>query len=129
MSHSYQDLRVWQKSIEFVTDIYKITQHFPKTELYGLVSQLRRAAVSVSSNIAEGQGRTTKKDFHRFLGQARGSLLEIETQVIVSANLGYVSDEERQRLMSEADAVKAMLNGLMESLVPRQEAEPALVGA
>ena len=129
MSHSYQDLRVWQKSIEFVTDIYKSTQHFPKTEMYGLVTQLRRAAVSVSSNIAEGQGRTTKKDFHRFLGQARGSLLEIETQLIVSANLGYIAADERKTLMAEAAAVKAMLNGLMESLVPREEADPAMTGA
>jgi four helix bundle protein len=125
MSHSYQDLRVWQKSIDFVTDIYRITQSFPKTEMYGLVPQLRRAAVSVPSNIAEGQGRTTKRDFHRFLGQARGSLLEVETQVVVSSNLGYITADERKALLTDAAAVKAMLNGLMDSLVEIERIEVA----
>ena len=129
MSHSYQDLRVWQKSIDFITDIYKVTKSFPSSELYGLVTQLRRAAVSVSSNIAEGQGRTTKRDFHRFLGQSRGSLLEIETQLVVSTNLGYISAEERQRLMSDVGVLKAMLNGLMESLVEPEHAEALSSGA
>ncbi len=80
MGHSYRDLIVWQKAIAMVTDIYRATQNFPRQETYGLTSQIRRSAVSVASNIAEGQGRLSRREFRQFLGVARGSLVEMETQ-------------------------------------------------
>ena len=84
MGGSYKDLRVWQQAMEFVLRIYSVTQKFPKDELYGLVSQMRRAAVSVVSNIAEGKGRSSKKELAHFLSNARGSIRELETQIIIS---------------------------------------------
>ena|SRR6185312_16725328 len=88
MGCSYRDLIVWQKATAMVTDIYRSTQHFPREEMFGLTSQLRRSAVSVASNIAEGQGRLSKGEFRHFLGQARGSLIELETQVFIGGNPG-----------------------------------------
>ena len=79
MGRSYQDLIAWKKAMSLVIEIYRVTKGFPKEEIFGLTSQLRRAAVSVPSNIAEGQGRMSQGEFHQFLGQARGSLMEIET--------------------------------------------------
>jgi four helix bundle protein len=79
MGHSYADLKVWQKAIDLVTDVYKHTKLFPKEEIYGLTSQIRRAAVSIPCNIAEGQGRLTRGEFKQFLGHARGSLPELQT--------------------------------------------------
>jgi four helix bundle protein len=84
MGRSYRDLVVWQKSMQLVTDIYRITKAFPKEEIYGLTSQIRRAAVSIPSNIAEGQGRRTSSEFHQFLGHARGSIMELETQILIA---------------------------------------------
>jgi four helix bundle protein len=88
---SYRDLVVWKKSMALVLDVYRSTQSFPRTETYGLVSQLRRAAVSVPSNIAEGQARLTTGEFKQFLGQARGSLVEVETQIAIARELGYLA--------------------------------------
>ncbi len=84
---SYQDLVAWQKAMDLVTEIYRVSQKFPKEELFGLASQIRRAAVSIPSNIAEGRGKASKGDFQYFLGHARGSLSEVETQVIIARNL------------------------------------------
>jgi four helix bundle protein len=84
MGESYRDLIAWRKAMDLVTDIYRATQAFPRDELYGLTNQLRRAAVSVPSNIAEGQARFSRKEFHHFLSHARGSLVEIETQVTIA---------------------------------------------
>src|SRR5882672_2214534 len=95
MGHSYKDLMVWQKAVAMVTDVYRATQTFPREEVYGLTSQMRRSAVSVASNIAEGQGRVTKRDFRHLLGQARGSLIEMETQVLIVRNLGYISPQSQ----------------------------------
>jgi four helix bundle protein len=92
---SYQQLIAWQKAIALVTHIYSVTAGFPRDEIYGLTSQLRRAAVSVPSNIAEGQGRATKGEFVQFLCHARGSLYEVETQIVIATNLGYISSEHR----------------------------------
>ena len=94
MSASYRDLRVWQCSMKLVVSVYTITQCFPKQELYGLISQLRRAAVSVPSNIAEGKGRLTDRDRAHFFSQARGSLLELETQILIAQELQYISSED-----------------------------------
>jgi len=112
----YKDLRVWQQAIELVALIYSATQAFPQEEIYGLKSQLRRAAVSVPSNIAEGQGRTSTGEFRHFLGIARGSLLELETQVHVAHKLHFLS-EERVTVISEKwkDVIR-MLNALMNAL-------------
>ncbi|PYX33896.1 MAG: four helix bundle protein, partial [Acidobacteria bacterium] len=84
MSHNYKDLIVWQKAKMLAGNIYRTTETFPRNEVYGLTSQLRRAAVSVASNIAEGQGRLTKGEFQQFLGHSRGSLLELETQLSIA---------------------------------------------
>ena len=83
MGRSYRDLVVWQKSMQMITDIYQTTKAFPKEEIYGLTSQIRRAAVSIPSNIAEGQGRRSPSEFHQFLGHARGSIMELETQILI----------------------------------------------
>ncbi len=114
MSAGYRDLIAWQKAMELVTDIYRVTRTFPKEETYGLTSQLRRAAVSVPSNLAEGHGRNSTKEFHQFIGQSRGSLLEVETQIEIAINLGYLSKEAGQALMGKANEVGKITNGLLE---------------
>ncbi len=101
MSHSYTDLAVWQKSMTLVRDIYLQTRNFPKEELFGLTSQIRRAAVSIPSNIAEGQGRLSKREFKQFLAIARGSLLELETQLLIVKGLGYTNHADTEGLMGE----------------------------
>ncbi len=88
MSHSYKDLIVWQKSVSMVTEVYRATKAFPGEETFGLTRQLRRWAISVASNIAEGQGRLSRREFRQFLGHARGSLIEMETQIAIAGNLG-----------------------------------------
>jgi len=108
----HRDLEVWQKSMQFVTALYHETEVFPRHELYGLTNQLRRAAVSVPSNIAEGCGRNSKKEFHQFLSLARGSLLEVETQVEIARNLGYLPDERFRELLAKSNEIGRMLNGL-----------------
>ena len=108
----HRDLLVWQKSMALVTDIYRVTQTFPKNELYGLTNQIRRAAVSVPSNLAEGHGRTSRKEFHHFIGQARGSLTEVETQLEIARNLNYLQADEAKELLERASEVARMLNGL-----------------
>src|SRR5512138_1747723 len=90
MSTSYRDLIAWQKAVRFVVLIYQITALFPKDERFGLISQLRRAAVSIASNIAEGRGRLTPGEFRQMLGNARGSLLEVETQLHIAAELDFL---------------------------------------
>ena len=99
---AYTELIAWQKSIDLVTDVYGITRQFPKEEVYGLTSQIRRAAISVPSNIAEGQGRLSTGEFRQFLGHARGSLAEVETQIHIAEKLSYVLPEEADRLLSSA---------------------------
>src|SRR5713101_373268 len=99
MGRSYKDLVAWQKSMDLVTATYRATAKFPKDELFGLTSQARRAAVSIPSNIAEGQGRLSEREFRYFLGQARGSLMELETQLQVAENLGYLQREENGSLL------------------------------
>ena len=116
MSCSYRDLLVWQKSMGLVTAIYQETRSFPKEELYGLSSQMRRAAVSVPCNIAEGQGRMSKKEFNQFLAVSRGSVLELETQLQIAADLGFLSADNAQQLISKTEELLRMLNGLMGSL-------------
>jgi four helix bundle protein len=108
----HRDLVVWQKAMTLVTDVYQVTRSFPKDEVYGLTAQLRRAAVSVPSNLAEGHGRNSRKEFHHFVGQARGSLTELETQLEIAANLGYLSQANASELLGRASEIARMLNGL-----------------
>src|SRR5579864_9055186 len=97
----YRDLKTWQEAMELVKGVYVATRHFPRDELYGLTSQLRRAAVSIPSNIAEGQARFSSKEFAHFLSQARGSLVEIETQILIAQDLGYLSATKTRLLTSD----------------------------
>ena len=116
MGGSYRDIKVWQKSMEFVVDIYSCTRRFPREEMYGLAGQLRRAAVSVPSNIAEGKGRRTDKEFLLFLHHARGSVFEPETQITIAGHLGYVTSAEVQRIGNSAGEVARMLGGLINAI-------------
>ncbi len=113
---SYRDLIAWQKALELVTEIYRISKKFPNEELFGLMSQLRRAAISIPSNIAEGQGRLGRKEFQHFLGNARGSLWEVETQIIIARNLDYLSETEMNGILERSAEVGRILNGLLSSL-------------
>jgi four helix bundle protein len=120
MSNSYKDLIVWQRAVTMVTEVYRATQSFPREETYGLTSQLRRSAVSVASNIAEGQGRISKGEFRQFLGMARGSLIEMETQIVIAGNLGYMKNETADHLTTCSAEVSRLLHGLMQSLQPHE---------
>ena len=113
---------MWQKARAFATEIYRATEDFPKAEIYGLTSQLRRAAVSIASNIAEGQGRLTVGEFRHFLGQARGSLLELETQLTIAVDLHFLTCAEFETLEGHSSEVPRLLNGLIESLRLRKTA-------
>jgi four helix bundle protein len=115
---SYRDLIVWQKAMELARQAYALTAGLPKNEAYGLLSQIRRAAVSVPSNIAEGQGRLTDLQFRHFLGNARGSLYELRTQVELASDLGYLKRNLVDSLMGLSDEVARLLNGLIASLKP-----------
>jgi four helix bundle protein len=116
MSGSYRDLNAWRKSIDLVLVIYQCTRGFPKEEQYGLIAQLRRAAVSVASNIAESKGRSSDKELVLFLHHALGSLCEIETQLTIANRLGFLSAEESARVGANASEIAKMLNGLINSL-------------
>ena len=116
MSKTYQDLLAWQKGIDLCELIYRASADFPRHELYGLTSQIRRAAVSVPSNIAEGAGRITKGEFIQSIGHARGSLLELETQLIVAQRLGYLDSNRLEDLLETANEVGKLANGLIRSL-------------
>jgi len=113
MSGTFRDLKCWQKAFDLSLSIYNATRLFPKEELFGLTSQLRRAAVSVVSNIAEGKGRFSEKDLLRFLANARGSLFELETQVALAERLGYLAKAEAIRLLAEASETGKLINGLI----------------
>ncbi len=116
---SHRDLEVWQEAVGFAVAVCRATEAFPKSELYGLTNQLRRAAVSVGANIAEGSGRKTTKDFVHFLYIARGSLREVDTLLEVSERLGFVADFPGLR--SQGDTVGRLLSGLTRSLERRLE--------
>jgi four helix bundle protein len=116
MGESYRDLIAWRKAMDLVTDVYRVTQVFPRDELYGLTNQLRRAAVSVPSNIAEGQARFSRKEFHHFLSLARGSLVEIETQLTIAENLAYLGRNQTKPLLDKTSELGKILNGLIASI-------------
>jgi four helix bundle protein len=113
---SYKELLVWQVSMDLVADVYRATKGFPREEIYGLTSQVRRSAVSVPSNIAEGQGRASRGEFVQFLCTARGSLFELETQMIIAKELGYLDPENGAEMIHKLTRVAQLLNGLITSL-------------
>ncbi len=113
---SYRELVAWQKALALAIEVYSITKGFPRDEIYGLTSQLRRSAVSVPSNIAEGQGRATKGEFIQFLCHARGSLFELETQCVIAKELGYIAPGIEELVTARTTEVARILNGLLTSL-------------
>ncbi|HEX9882631.1 MAG TPA: four helix bundle protein [Desulfobaccales bacterium] len=115
-SRSYQDLDIWKLSIGFVKQIYQLTQKFPKTEIYGLTNQIRRAAISIPSNIAEGQGRNSAREFRQFLAIALGSIAEVETQLIIAREIAYLTQEELVTLLATLDRMRKMAKGLAKSI-------------
>ena len=116
MIKNYQDLIAWQKSMELVEEIYRATATFPKEELYGLVSQLRRCSVSIPSNIAEGQGRGSDPDFARLLWIAHGSVREAETQILISGRLGFMKKSVVDPLMDKAAEIGRLITGLRKTV-------------
>lgn len=116
MPASYQDLRVWQNAMDLVERVYGETQDFPKEEIYGLTSQMRRAAVSIPSNIAEGKGRSTDRDRSLFFCHARGSLLELETQILIAQRLQYLVPTRAEALTKLSGELGRMLNSLIQAM-------------
>ncbi len=114
---NYRDLIVWQKAMDLVTQVYQATERFPQKEVFGLTNQIRKAAVSIPSNIAEGQGRNTDRDFRHFLSIARGSLQEVETQLEIARRLGYLHKEELFDIIEQSSEVARLINGLSRALV------------
>lgn len=112
----YRDLIAWQKAFELATLIYKATSDFPTEEKYGLTLQLRRSGISIPSNIAEGEGRKSKKELRHFLFIALGSLNEAETQILISESLGYLRKDQARRLLLSASEVGRLINGLAKTL-------------
>ena len=113
---NHRDLKVWQISVDLVETVYRLSRTWPNHELYGLVSQARRASVSVPANIAEGAGRRSTGEFIQFVGIARGSLAELETLFVVAGRLGYLEDSVLDHLLSDVAEVGRMLTGMMQSL-------------
>ena len=113
---SYRDLRVWQKAMDLVVTSYEVTKQFPQTELYGLVSQIQRAVVSIPANIADGHGREHVGDYIHPLSMANGSLMELETHFLLAERLGYLKVESLNRLLDQTAEVGRMLAGLIRSL-------------
>jgi len=118
---TYRDLLVWQKSMAIVTEVYKTTQSFPKDEIYGLIGQMRRCAVSIPSNIAEGYGRNSRNEYIRFLRVAMGSLYELQTQFDISSRLGYITEDYYGQLFEASREVERMLSSLIKKLENKEK--------
>lgn len=121
--HGYKDLEVWQKAVDLVVDTYRITKRFPSDERFGLVVQLRRASISIASNIAEGRGRFGLRSFFYHLSVATGSLMEVETQFLISERLGYLDAAQAKAVLGEIAEVRRLLGGMVRAL--RTKAEQA----
>lgn len=119
----YRQLQVWQKGMDLAVAVYRATEPFPKHETYRLCDQLRRCAISVPSNIAEGHGRRSTREYLKHLSYSTGSLCEMETQLILAFHLGYLSDELQERLLGQAAEIGRMLNGLVAALERRLASE------
>ena len=116
MAESFRDLIVWQKAMALVTDVYRATDRFPSRERYGLVDQLCRASVAIPSDVAEGKGRLSRKEFIQMLSRARGSSYEVQTQLEISRNLGFLPDQAFEDLLTKAGEVSRLLSGLIRNL-------------
>lgn len=116
MVKSYRDLIVWQKSMQLVTQVYLITKSLPKEELYGLVPQIRKSCISIPSNIAEGYGRNSTSDYLRFLQIASGSLYELQTQLEICLNLGYLSKQSFEEIYEQSREIERMLGSLIKKV-------------
>ncbi len=114
--NTYRDLEAWKESMELVVSLYELSQHLPASEQYGLTSQMRRAAVSIPSNIAEGQSRRSNKEFLHHLSIARGSLAELETQLILCVRLNFIQRDQAKQVWRHAELSGKLINGLMRSL-------------
>lgn len=114
--HNYKELEIWKLSVKFCTPIYKATSKFPDQEKFGLVSQLRRAVVSISSNIAEGSSRSSDKDFIRFLEYSLGSCREVDTQILISNNLEFISEHEVLAISNDLNKIMVMINNFIKRL-------------
>ena len=112
----FRQYEVWKKAIDFTTDVYKLTELFPPSERFGLVNQLNRASVSIASNIAEGAARTSEKDFAHFLEISLGSSFEVETQLLISKNLHYISEEKYIEIMNELAILQKQLNNFIQTI-------------
>ncbi|MBR3830023.1 MAG: four helix bundle protein [Muribaculaceae bacterium] len=112
----FRQYEVWKKAVDFTTYIYKLTEIFPPSERFGLVNQLNRASVSIASNIAEGAARTSEKDFTHFLEISLGSSFEVETQLLISRNLKYISEDEYLKIMRELDVLQKQLNQFIQKI-------------
>lgn len=115
----YRDLKAWQAAMQIAEDVYRLSEDLPKHELFSLTSQLRRAAVSIPSNIAEGHGRNSAKEFNHFLGIALGSLSELETQLLLAVRLTYFEEQQLTLLLQRTDETAKMLQGLKKSLTQK----------
>jgi len=122
MGQHYKDLIAWQKAMKLVTRVYALTDAFPRRELFGLTSQLRRAAVSIPSNIAEGQARFSHKEFVHFLRNARGSLAEVETQVLIARDLHYITAQDADQLAGDVNEISRILMALTSAIQAKIEA-------
>lgn len=121
MPGAYTELRAWKRGVDLVLEVYRATQNFPKAELYGLTNQIRRAAVSVPSNIAEGKGRFTDREFALFLRHARGSLLELETQLLIAGQLGYLTTAQTDSFAVQTEQLAKTLNALLNVVTGKTE--------
>jgi len=114
--HKYKELVVWQKAREFVREVYSLTSHYPDSELYGLTSQIRRAAISIPSNIAEGAGKTSSREFVRFLEIAYSSSYEVESHLIISMDLDFISGDKFEEISLKLNEIQKMIYGLIQKL-------------
>ncbi len=114
--HNYKELKLWQKSRTLVTEVYKITSGFPEAELYGITSQLRRAVISIPTNIAEGCGRRSNKELKRFLDIVNGSAFELESLLILSSDLSFISETDMKELNAKVDEIQKMIFGFKKSI-------------
>lgn len=119
--HDYKKLDVWEKSMEIVKDIYNLTDSFPDAEKFGLISQMRRSAVSIPSNIAEGAGRNTDKEFNNYLSVALGSAFELETQVLLSVRLNFTEEQNIKKTLSDLDSICRMIHSLKKRITGKSK--------
>lgn len=114
--HNFKELKVWQKAIDFVIEIYRLSGKFPENEKFGITAQLRRASISISCNISEGSGKSSNKDFNRFLEIAIGSTNEVENLIIICNKLDYISKEETDVVIEKIHEIRKMITGFQKTL-------------